>query len=46
MAERQVDLAAFLTADGIHLTAEGNRMYGEMVFAGLPRLALIPVASR
>jgi len=46
MAERQVDLATFLTADGIHLTAEGNRMYGEMIFAGLPCLGLIPEASR
>jgi len=32
-------LAAFLAADGIHLTAEGNRIYGEMVFEGLAGIA-------
>lgn len=35
MEERQVDLATFLTADGIHLTRDGNRLYGEMIFDGL-----------
>jgi len=38
MEERRVDLAAFLNPDdGIHLTREGNRIYGEMVFEGLGR---------
>jgi len=39
MEERQVDLTTFLNdMDGIHLTQEGNRIYGEMVFAGLQAL--------
>ena len=45
MAARGVDLAAFLTADGIHLTREGNRIYGEMVLAGLQAILLETVAS-
>lgn len=35
MADRGVDLSTFLTADGIHLTAEGNRIYAEMILDGL-----------
>ena len=35
MTERRVDLTRFLAADGIHLTAEGNRLYAGMVFEAL-----------
>ena len=46
MAERQVDLAPFLTDDGIHLTGEGNRIYGEMVFAGLQAVMLTSTSTQ
>jgi lysophospholipase L1-like esterase len=35
MAERDVDLGAFLTEDGIHLTAAGNAEYADMVYTAL-----------
>lgn len=35
MTARAIDLAGFLTEDGIHLTQEGNRIYAEMVREGL-----------
>ena len=41
MAERAVNLATFLAPDGIHLTTEGNRIYGEMVFEGLQAAKLL-----
>jgi lysophospholipase L1-like esterase len=41
--ERQVDLATFLTDDGIHLTTEGNRIYAEMIYEGLQ--AVLPSLS-
>lgn len=44
MTERQVNLATFLTDDGIHLTTEGNRIYAEMVYEGLGMVlgAIVP----
>jgi len=41
MAARKVDLAAFLAADGIHLTRDGNRIYAEMVLEDLRNMALV-----
>lgn len=35
MTRWRVDLAAFLTEDQIHLSADGNRTYADMVFDGL-----------
>ena len=35
MTQRQVDLGTFLSEDQIHLSADGNRIYADMVFDGL-----------
>jgi lysophospholipase L1-like esterase len=35
MTKRQVDLGTFLAEDQIHLSADGNRIYTDMVFDGL-----------
>ncbi|MDH3670006.1 MAG: GDSL-type esterase/lipase family protein [Gammaproteobacteria bacterium] len=35
MTQRQVDLGTFLTEDQIHLSADGNRVYADMVFDDL-----------
>lgn len=35
MTQRQVDLDTFLAEDRIHLSADGNRIYADMVFDGL-----------
>lgn len=35
MTQRQVDLGTFLTEDQIHLSADGNRVYADMVFGDL-----------
>ncbi|MHB0936399.1 MAG: SGNH/GDSL hydrolase family protein [Armatimonadota bacterium] len=44
MEERHVDLTTFLNPDdGIHLTQEGNRIYGEMVFEGLQALVFTSI---
>lgn len=35
MTQRQVDLGTFLAEDQIHLSADGNHIYADMVFDGL-----------
>ncbi len=35
MTQRQVDVGTFLAEDQIHLSADGNRIYADMVFDGL-----------
>ncbi len=35
MTQRQVDLGTFLAEDQIHLSADGNRIYADMLFDGL-----------
>jgi lysophospholipase L1-like esterase len=35
MTQRQVDLGIFLAEDQIHLSADGNRIYADLVFDGL-----------
>ncbi len=38
MKKRKVDLKRFLTDDCLHLTAEGNHIYAEMVFESLKKI--------
>jgi len=40
MAAHNIPVAEFVDADGIHLTAYGNRMYSEMILAGLQETIL------
>ena len=35
MKKRKIVLGRFLTDDGIHLSAEGNHLYADMVFEAL-----------
>ncbi len=35
MTQRQVDLGTFLAEDQVHLSADGNHIYADMVFDGL-----------
>jgi len=44
MKERAVNLDAFLAADGIHLTPDGNHLYADMVFEGLRSCVKTPGA--
>lgn len=38
MHARRIDAQGFVAADGLHLSARGNRLYAELVFAGLTPL--------
>ncbi len=40
--ERSVDLQAFLADDGLHLSANGNRVYADMVFDALRDFFVTP----